>query len=180
MGKKITVDSATLMNKGLEMIEASHLFNLPIDKVRLLIHPEAVVHSMVEFVDKSIIAQLGVTDMRLPIQYALTFPDRLESSLAGLDFFKSRYLNFQQPDMLKYPCLSLAIVAAKLGRTYPAVLSAADEVAVRAFLEKRINFTRIPVVIEKALLRHKPASRPRLSDIIQADRWAREETGSLC
>jgi len=180
MGKKITVDSATLMNKGLEMIEAQHLFNVPIEKIELLIHPEAIVHSMVEFIDGSVIAQLGITDMRLPIQYALTYPERFDAIIPRLDFHKNRNLSFHNPDMGRFPCLELAIIAAKLGGTYPAVLSACDEEVVRAFLEGRISFVKIERIIEKILMKHRPVSRPRLSDIFAADRWAREESNRLC
>jgi len=180
MGKKITVDSATLMNKGLEMIEAKHLFDIPIDKIKVLIHPEAAIHSMVEFVDGAIIAQLGITDMRLPIQYAMTFPVRNKTVLPSLDLAKVKSLNFSYPDLGKYPCLCLAIVAAKLGGTYPAVLNAADEAAVKAFLDKRIKFTKIPTLIEKTLCAHRCVEKPSLGDIMQADRWAREEIQSLC
>lgn len=180
MGKKVTVDSATLMNKGLEIIEAQHLFNMPIDKIKLLIHPEAIIHSMVEFIDGAIIAQLGVTDMRLPIQYALTYPERIKASIDMVDFSKVKNLNFHQPDTKKYPCLSLAITSARLGGTYPAVLNAVDEEAVRAFLERKINLVKIPRVIEKILMRHRSVEDPSLDDIFQADRWAREEARCLC
>ena len=180
MGKKITVDSATLMNKGLEIIEAHHLFNIPIDKIKLLIHPEAIIHSMCEFIDGSVIAQLGVTDMKLPIQYALTFPERLKGRLKNLDFTNMDSLNFFQPDIQKYPCFSLALAAAKIGGTVPAVLNAADEVAVGAFLNGKIDFIKIPDIIEKVLIRHKYMDKPTLDDIFQADKWAREETRSLC
>lgn len=179
MGKKVTVDSATLMNKGLEMIEAQHLFNIPIDKVKLLIHPEAIIHSMVEFIDGAIMAQLGITDMRLPIQYALTYPERLKTSMEMVDFSTIKNLNFHQPDMAKYPCLSLAIASAKLGGTYPAVLNAADEEAVKGFLAKRINFVKIPRIIEKVLMRHCSIQKPNLDDIFQTDEWAREEARRL-
>lgn len=179
MGKKITVDSATLMNKGLEMIEARHLFGISIDKIRLLIHPEAIIHSMVEFVDGAILAQLGITDMRLPIQYALTYPERVSTPLPAVDFSKIKTLSFYRPDLSKYPCLVLAMAAIKLGRSYPAVLNAADEEAVRAFLEGRIRLVKIPAVIEKVLLKHRPAGDTSLDEILQADRWAREEARSL-
>lgn len=180
MGKKITVDSATLMNKGLEMIEAQHLFNLPIDRIKLLMHPEAVVHSMVEFIDGNVIAQLGRTDMRLPIQYALTYPERVKTVLKGVDFLGIESFNFHRPDAEKYPCLSLAMVAAKLGGTYPSVLNASDEIAVEAFLKGKISFVKIAKIIEKVLMSHHSVERPTLDDIIQSDRWAREEAHSLC
>ncbi|NQT95744.1 MAG: 1-deoxy-D-xylulose-5-phosphate reductoisomerase [Candidatus Omnitrophica bacterium] len=180
MGKKITVDSATLMNKGLEIIEAQHLFKIGVDKIKVLIHPEAIIHSMVEFIDGAIIAQLGVTDMRVPIQYALTYPERENTALPMVDFAKVKSLNFSYPDFGKYPCLSLAIVAARLAGTYPAVLNAADEIAVKAFLDKKIDFLKIPKLIEKVLGTHHCVEKPSLGDIMQADRWAREETHRLC
>ena len=180
MGKKITVDSATLMNKGLEMIEAQHLFGMPIDRIRLLIHPQAIVHSMVEFRDGAIIAQLGIPDMRLPIQYALTYPERVSSQLPRMDFSKIDRLDFASPDIEKYPCLALSMVAARLEGTYPAVLNASDEEAVKAFLAGRVGLVDIAKVIEKVLKKHRSISDPDLDDILQADMWAREETRRLC
>jgi len=179
MGKKITVDSATLMNKGLEIIEAHHLFNVPIDRIELLIHPEAIIHSMCEFIDGSVIAQLGVTDMKLPIQYALSYPQRLETPFKKLDFSKIRNFTFMQPDRMKYPCLSLAIAAAKLGGTATAVLNAADEIAVEAFLKKQISFIKIPFIIEDVLKRHKYIESPSLGQIFEVDLWARERARAL-
>lgn len=179
MGRKITVDSATLMNKGLEIIEAHHLFKVPVDRIELLIHPEAVIHSMCEFVDGSIIAQLGITDMKLPIQFALTYPDRRKAFSKSLDFLKVKNLSFLKPDLVKYPCFSLAMAAARLGGTSTAVLNAADEVAVRAFLKGRIGFMKIPDVIEKALIRHKYIESPTLDEIFESDRWARQESAML-
>jgi 1-deoxy-D-xylulose-5-phosphate reductoisomerase len=180
MGKKITIDSATLMNKGLEMIEAKNLFGIEMDMIEVLVHPQAVVHSMVEFIDGSVIAQLGVTDMKLPIQYALSYPKRMPSDFGRLDFSEIRTLDFLKPDIKKYPCLAIAMACAKLAGTYPAVLNASDEVAVEAFLQNRIRFTDIPRIIEKVLKKHKNIQGPRLSDILQADSWAREETVYLC
>jgi 1-deoxy-D-xylulose-5-phosphate reductoisomerase len=174
MGQKITVDSATLMNKGLEIIEAHHLFNVPVDRIKLLIHPEAIVHSMCEFIDGSIIAQIGITDMKPPIQYALSYPQRLETPFQRLDFSAVRNLTFMQPDRIKYPCLHLAIAAARLGGTAPAVLNAADEIAVEAFLKKRISFIKIPRIIENVLKRHRYIQSPALDKICEADLWARE------
>jgi len=176
MGKKITVDSATLMNKGLEIIEAHHLFDIPIDRIRLLIHPEAVIHSMCEFVDGSIIAQLGITDMKLPIQFALTYPDRLSTPFQRLDFSRIKNLTFAQPDTMKYPCFSLAMAVAKLGGTSTAVLNAADEVVVEAFLNGRIGFMKIPAIIEKVLVNHRYIESPTLDQIFESDKWAREES----
>ena len=144
MGKKITVDSATLMNKGFEIIEAMALFQLNIRQIEVVIHPEAIIHSMAEFQDGSIIAQLGITDMRLPIQYALTYPNRLKSGLRGVNFFELGRLTFQKPDLAKFPALSLAIDAGRCGGTLPSVLNAADEVVVEAFLNRKINYTFAP------------------------------------
>jgi len=179
MGQKITVDSATLMNKGLEIIEAHHLFNVPIEKIELLIHPEAVIHSMCEFIDGSVIAQLGVTDMKLPIQYALSYPERLQTPFARFDFASTPDLTFLRPNKAKYPCLSLAIAAAKLSGTAPAVLNAANEIAVKAFLRRNIRFTKIPDIIESVLKEHSYIEAPSLSEIYQADEWARQKAGIL-
>lgn len=175
MGAKITVDSATLMNKGFEFIEAQRLFNLSFDQIRVVIHPEAIVHSMVEFQDGSILAQLGVTDMRLPIQYALTYPARLPSGLGELDFASLGQLNFAAPDFKKFPALGLALEVAQQGGTMPAVLNAADEEAVDAFLKGRLSFTSIYKVVEKVTARHKIIKSPSLGDILDADQWARRE-----
>ncbi|MBN1405102.1 MAG: 1-deoxy-D-xylulose-5-phosphate reductoisomerase, partial [Candidatus Omnitrophica bacterium] len=179
MGPKITVDSATLMNKGLEVIEAKHLFQIPADKIKVLIHPEAIVHSMVEFSDGTIFAQLGPADMRLPIQYALTYPKRSQTMLSSLDFNKVEALHFLKPDLKKFPCLYFANVACRLGGTYPAVLNAANEIAVYAYLDGTIKFTDIPKIIEKALIGHKYIADPLLSDIFSSDNWAREKAKVL-
>lgn len=175
MGKKISVDSATLMNKGLEVIEAMYLFNVDVDRIKILIHPEAIIHSMVEFVDGVIIAQLSATDMRIPIQYALTYPKRLQNSLPTVDFFSLKSFNFQRPDLGKFPCLGLAYRAAQEGGTAPCVLNAANEVSVEEFLKGQLGFISIPKVIEKTLASHKKINNPSLKDILEADRWAREE-----
>ncbi len=175
MGKKITVDSATLMNKGFEIMEAKHLFSLNVDQIEVVIHPEAIIHSMVEFHDGSIMAQLGITDMRLPIQYALTYPQRLDSGLKGMDFFQLKQLHFHKPDFIKFPSLTLAIQAAKDGGSLPCVLNAADEVAVDAFLTGKINFSSIYKVVEKVTRKHKIVQNPSLNDIFDADQWARQE-----
>ncbi len=181
MGKKISVDSATLMNKGLEIIEAACLFNIPVDRIDVLIHPEAVIHSMVEFVDGSVIAQLGVTDMRLPIQYALSHPDRLPVSEGlRLDFRTHSSLTFAEPDRGKFPCLGIAYEAARRSGSAPCVLSAADEVAVGAYLEDRIGFVEIPRVIEQTLSRHRHVPNPGLSEIQSIHSWAIEEARRLC
>ena len=175
MGPKITVDSATLMNKGFEVIEAKHLFNLEYKQIKVLVHPEAIIHSMVEFVDGSLLAQLGVTDMRLPIQYALTYPERLPTTLDRLDLVKLGSLHFDQVDVKKFPSLELAYEVGKQSGTLPAVLNAADEIAVGAFLNGRIGFLSIYKVIEKVIMRHTIVKDPSLEDILQADHWARQE-----
>jgi 1-deoxy-D-xylulose-5-phosphate reductoisomerase len=179
MGKKISIDSATLMNKGLEVIEAHHLFGVGIDRIKVLIHPEAIIHSMVEFIDGSILAQMGTCDMRIPIQYALMHPSRAISQVQGISFSKSKALHFYQPDFKKFPCLEMAYEAAKRGRTYPCVLNAANEVAVGEFLMQRIRFTDIPKLIEKVLGFHRAVKEPELEDILHADKWARQKTKEL-
>ncbi len=179
MGPKITVDSATMMNKALEVIEARALFGVPVDRVEVLVHPEAIVHSMVEFIDGSVLAQLAVTDMRIPIQYALTHPARLPSALPPLDLVEWRRLSFEAPQREKFPCLELGYRAARAGGTVPAVLNAANEACVRSFLEDGLPFVRIPSVIEKVLSRHRAVERPDLRQILQADAWAREEAASV-
>jgi 1-deoxy-D-xylulose-5-phosphate reductoisomerase len=175
MGPKITIDSATLMNKGLEVIEAVNLFGMPPEKVEVLIHPEAIIHAMVEFVDGSHLAHLGITDMRLPIQYALSYPERLVNHLPTLDFAKLQSCHFETPDRKRFPCLELGYEAAKTGGTLPAVLNAANEIAVEAFLNKEIAFTKIPKMIEKIMAQHRPVKNPRLADYLEADRWARQK-----
>ncbi|HXV62418.1 MAG TPA: 1-deoxy-D-xylulose-5-phosphate reductoisomerase [Vicinamibacteria bacterium] len=179
MGQKITIDSATMMNKGLEVIEARWLFGASPDRIRVVVHPQSTVHSMVEFEDGSLIAQLGVTDMRLPIQYALTYPERLDSGLSPLDLETPMKLDFEPPDFERFPCLALAYRALELGDTAPAVLNAANEVAVAAFLERRIGFLTIGEVLAETLSRHAPKPAEDLSVVIDADRWAREEAERL-
>lgn len=179
MGKKITVDSATLMNKGLEVIESMWLFNMAVSNIQVLIHPEAIIHSMVEFIDGIILAQLGVTDMALPIQYALSYPQRLENKKYQLDFLKVKRLTFKKADSKKFPCLDFAYQAAGDGGSAPAVMNAANEEAVKAFLDERMGFVRIPQVIEKIMSKHKIILRPGLNAILEADRWAREEARRL-
>jgi len=175
MGKKVTVDSATLFNKGLEVIEAHWLFNLPFDKIEVVIHRQSVVHSMVEFRDGSVKAQLSTPDMRLPIQYALFYPERMHNpGIQPLDFKKAHNLTFEPVDFAEYPCLKLAINAGKLGGTYPTVLCAADETAVNLFLNNSISFTEIATIIEKTLDMHRPVSNPGLEDILRSDKWACE------
>jgi len=174
MGKRITVDSATLMNKGLEVIEARWLFDIPAEKIDIMVHPQSVMHSMVEFVDGSVVGQLGTADMRQPIQYALTYPERLSSPVPPLDWNLVSRLDFMQPDRKKFPCISLAYRAIEAGGTAPAVLNAADEIAVEAFLNRKISFSDIPKLIAGTLEAHKPNKADRLETIIEADTWARK------
>ena len=175
MGQKVTVDSATLMNKGLEVIEAHWLFNIPITSVDVLIHPQSIIHSMVEFADGAVKAQLSPPDMRLPIQYALSYPDRFPNeTLPSFDWADFADLTFAQPDFTKFPCLRLAIEAGKKGGTYPAVLCTADEVAVELFLKEQIRFTDIPAVVEKVLNAHETIPHPSLDAIKSAEKWARD------
>jgi 1-deoxy-D-xylulose-5-phosphate reductoisomerase len=173
MGAKITIDSATLMNKGLEVIEAHWLFGFDAEQIGIVVHPESVVHSMIELVDGSIIAQMGVTDMRHAIQYALTYPDRHPSELAPLDLTKLSSLNFEPPDRDRFPCISLAYRALEAGGTMPAALNAANEEAVRAFIEERINLTDIPRVIEAVITKHDRREADTLEAVLTADRDAR-------
>ena len=180
MGKKVTIDSATLMNKGLEVIEAHWLFDMPFDNIKVLIHPQSIIHSMVEFIDGSIKAQLSYPDMRLPIQYALSYPERLPNpQLPRLNWSLINNLTFEQPDLNTFPCLKLAIEAGRKGGTYPAVLCAADEVAVELFLSQRIKFTEIANLIKQALEQHQSIPYPTLDEIIAADAWAREKVLQL-
>jgi 1-deoxy-D-xylulose-5-phosphate reductoisomerase len=180
MGRKVTIDSATLMNKGLEVIEAHWLFDMPYEKIDILIHPQSIVHSMVELVDGTIKAQLSIPDMRFPIQYALTYPERkANSTLPRLDWSQVSSLAFEKPNYEVFPCLKLAIEAGKKGGTYPAALCAADEVAVELFLNGRLGFMDIARLIEKVLGRHKNTESPKLEEILAADEWAREEARQL-
>jgi 1-deoxy-D-xylulose-5-phosphate reductoisomerase len=180
MGKKVTIDSATLMNKGLEVIEAHWLFGIPIDSIDVLVHPQSIIHSLVEFTDGSVKAQLGCPDMRLPIQYALSYPGRLPNpKLPRLDWENIKELTFAPPDFDSFPCLKLAIEAGRKGGTYPAVLCGADEVAVELFLSGHVKFTDIAKLVEPALKKHKAISHPTLEEILAADEWAREEVKRL-
>lgn len=174
MGGKITIDSATLMNKGLELIEAHWLFETPYDDIEIVVHPEQIIHSMVEFADRSTIAQLSPPDMRLPIQYALTWPEHAPSAFMPLDFTRHPRLTFDQPDLERFPALRIAREVGVAGYTYPTVLSAADEIAVEAFLRQEIGFTDIPAVIQNVLDAHTPHEVTSLDAILEADRWARE------
>jgi 1-deoxy-D-xylulose-5-phosphate reductoisomerase len=173
MGAKITIDSATMMNKGLEVIEAKWLFEVPVEKIDVHIHPQSIVHSMVEYVDGSVIAQLGMPDMRVPIAYALAYPERLKLNLPTLDFFSVQTLTFQEPDLSRFPCLDLAFTACKAGGTMPAVLNASNEVAVQAFLDNRIPFLGISRLVEKVMEEHELAPATELEAILAADAWAR-------
>ncbi len=179
MGPKITIDSATLMNKGLEVIEAHFLFNVPFEKIDIVIHPESIVHSMVEFIDGSVLAQLGTTDMQIPIQYAMTYPFRGHAPVSRLKLTEIAQLNFQKPDRKKFLCVDLAYAAGKKGGTYPAVLNAANEVAVSRFLNKQIAFISIPKIISKVLSRYRPLTNGNLDGILLADRWARSEAARI-
>ncbi len=174
MGAKITIDSATMMNKGLEVIEAHWLFNMPAEKIGVVVHPQSIIHSMVEYIDGCVIAQLGSPDMRAPIAYALSYPERCESGIQKLDLIKIGTLTFEEPDMVRFPALSLAFDALKAGRTYPAVLNAANEIAVAAFLDKKIGFTDIAATVEKTMQAHQAYTPVELDEYLQADRWARE------
>ena len=175
MGKKISVDSANLMNKGLEVLETMFLFDMPLNKIKILIHPEAVIHSMVEYIDGAILAQLSITDMRIPIQYALSYPERLKARLSSLDFCKLERLHFQKPDFKRFPCLALAYRAAGELGTMPCVLNAANEVCVEEFLRKRLKFISIPKIIEQVMDSHRNKKAPNIDDIFRADAWARQE-----
>jgi len=175
MGPKITVDSASLMNKGFEVIEAHYLFGLDYSKIEVIIHPQSMIHSFVEFVDGSVKAQLGAPDMRVPIQYALLEQKRSANMWNKLDFKKLAQLTFLPPDKIKFPCLQYAYDAGKTGGTRPAVLNAANEEAVKLFLKGKINFAQIPLKIKTALDRHENKTNPILQDILAADKWAREQ-----
>jgi 1-deoxy-D-xylulose-5-phosphate reductoisomerase len=179
MGRKISVDSATMMNKGLEVIEAHWLFRAPADRIEVVIHPQSVIHSMVEYVDGSVLAQLGNPDMRTPIAHALGFPERIESGARPLDLFELQALSFERPDAARFPCLQLAYEALRAGGSAPVVLNAANEVAVERFLARALRFDRIPSLIEDVLSRVGPMSVAGLEDILQVDRLARQ-AASAC
>ena len=179
MGQKITIDSATMMNKGLEVIEAKWLFNIKLSKIDIVVHPESIVHSMVEWADGSTLAQLGPTDMRIMIQYALTYPRRLSAPVPRLDLQEARTLHFEPVDFEKFPCLSLAYTAAEVGGTLPVVLSSADEVVVEAFLNTDIGFMDIPAILGHVMDKHTVVTEPTLRDILEVDRWAKSTARSL-
>jgi 1-deoxy-D-xylulose-5-phosphate reductoisomerase len=179
MGRKITIDSATLMNKGLEVIEAHWLFGLDYDRIEILIHPQSIVHSLIELADTSVLAQLGWPDMHLPILYGLSWPERLSTSWEPLDLVKLGSLTFRAPDHRKYPCLQLAYAAGRAGGTLPAVLNAANEAAVNLFLQERIRFLDIPRLLEQVCERHQVIANPSLEDILAVDAWARQQVELL-
>ena len=179
MGPKITIDSATLMNKGLEVIEAHWLFDLPYEQIDVIVHPQSIIHSMVEFEDGSIKAHLGQTDMRIPIQYTLSYPDRLPAPLPSLDFVEVGKLTFEKPDVRNFPCLAYAYEAIRLGKTYPAVLNATNEQAVAAFLSKKIRFTDIPNIIKQVIERHEPGDETDLGIVLETEHRAREYADRL-
>src|SRR5881392_1713824 len=180
MGPKITIDSATLFNKGLEMIEAHWLFGVEMKHVEVVIHPQSIVHSMVEFADGSTLAQLSYSNMCFPIQYAVTWPDRVPNSLPPLDFSKLSRLEFFTPRYEVFPALNLARKAGETGGTLPAVMNAANEVAVAGFLDRQVRFPDIWQIVEEVMNRHTPVAHPDLDAILQADRWARNEAQGLC
>lgn len=179
MGDKITIDSATLMNKGLEVIEARWLFGFDAEQISVIVHPQSVVHSMIEMVDGSIIAQLGVTDMKHAIQYALTYPKRQENCLEPLNLARLSQLNFEEPDLEKFPCLALAYKALKIGGTMPAVLNAANEIAVSAFLDGKIRLSDIPRIIESVMSEHETQAVSSLEIVLEKDNWARKRANEI-
>ena len=179
MGAKITIDSATMMNKGLEVIEAKWLFDIELAKIDIVIHRESIIHSMVEWTDGSTLAQLGPTDMRIMIQYALTYPRRLSTPVPRLDLREARTLHFEPVDVEKFPCISLAYTAAEVGGTLPVVLSSADEVVVNAFLNNAIGFMDIPAVLQNVMDKHVVVSNPTLEDILETDRWAKSTARAI-
>jgi 1-deoxy-D-xylulose-5-phosphate reductoisomerase len=174
MGNKITIDSATLMNKGFEIIEAKWLFNLEVNRIEVLIHPQSIIHSMVEFSDGSVKAQLGMPDMRVPIQYAVTYPKRVMSDFPRIDFKLLKNLTFEEPDLRKFECLGMAYDVIRSGGTYPVILNGANEAAVDLFLNRRIKFLDIPALIRAALDKHNDSIKPDLENIIELDRRSRK------
>ena len=181
MGKKITIDSATMMNKGLEVIEAKWLFDVDVRKIQILVHPQSILHSAVEFEDKSVIGQMGLPDMRIPISFALAYPERLASREEGIDFFgRTSSLTFEKPDTDVFKCIKLAYEASEAGGTYPAVMNGANEVLVELFLKGKIKFIDIQNNLEKIIDRHKPAYNLDLEGIMEADRRARAEAYKAC
>jgi 1-deoxy-D-xylulose-5-phosphate reductoisomerase len=179
MGPKVSLDSANLVNKSLELIETSCFFNIEVERIKVLIHPQSLVHSLVEFMDGSILAQMGITDMRLPIHYALNYPERKKNSLPPLRLTEVGKFSFEPPDFQKFPALKLGYWAGKEGGTLPAVFNAADEIAGRAFLDNKIAFPQITYVVERVMRKHKVVSDCSLKEILEADRWAREKAHQL-
>ncbi len=179
MGNKITIDSATLMNKGFEVIEAHWLYGIGYEKINVVIHPQSIVHSLVEFADKSVIAQLGLPDMKIPIQYAMSFPKRFTNNATHLDLARIKTLEFREPDFEMFPCLKYAYGAGNAGGTLPAVMNAANEAAVYAFLSNKIRFLDIPILIRRIMDGHKPIQNPALKEILEIDRKIKEETGNI-
>ena len=179
MGRKITIDSSTLMNKSLELIEATHLFGIPAEQIEVVIHPQSIIHSMVEFVDGSIIAQMGVTDMYLPIQFALMYPHRHRAPGHYLDLHSIQQLTFEKPDLNRFPCLRLGYEAINTGGTMPAVMNAANEIAVKSFLEKEITFPQLSELIEATMQEHTVITHPDLDQILQSDIWGRNQALTL-
>jgi 1-deoxy-D-xylulose-5-phosphate reductoisomerase len=179
MGQKISIDSATLMNKGLEVIEAHWLFDVELAKIEVLVHPQSIVHSLVEFVDGSVVAQLGIPDMRVPISYALSYPERLQTGLSRLNLSECRDLSFLEPDTARFPALQIAYEACRLGGCKPAVLNAANEVAVAAFLEGKIKFPEIARVVEKTVENGDLSDDTNIHTILEADRFARIESAAI-
>ncbi len=179
MGRKVTIDSATLMNKGLEIIEAHWLFDVPIDRIDVQIHPQSVIHSMVEYTDGSVLAQMSIPDMRIPISYALCYPDRLNLDLPRLDLFQIGELTFFPPDRTRFPALELATRAITMGETMPAVLNAANELAVHAYLQRGLRFTEIFNVVERAMDAHQIQKVQTVDDVLRADQWAREKVKEI-
>lgn len=180
MGPKITIDSATLMNKGLEVIEAHHLFATAYDNIKVVVQPESIIHSMAEFSDGSVLAHLGTPNMKIPIQYAFTYPKRLSTMVNKLDFTELGQLHFAKPDVKRFPALQLAYEAGRMGGSMPTVLNAANEVAVHNFLNEKISFTMIPTIVKNVLYEHKVVVKPSLSSILEVDSWARIRSAELC
>ena len=180
MGRKITIDSATMMNKGLEVIEARWLFDVPVEKIDVNIHPQSIIHSMVEYIDGCVIAQLGTPDMKAPIAYALSYPERISTGVKPLDLTQFSGLTFLRPDMDKFRCLGLAYRAINSGESMPAVMNAANEIAVEAFLEGRIGFVQIADTIETTMNAHKPRDLRSIEEVLEADLWGRETAREIC
>ncbi len=179
MGKKISIDSATLMNKGLEVIEAKWLFNIPTEQIEVVVHPQSIIHSLVEYKDSSILAQLGCPDMRVPIQYALTYPKRIENNYEKMDFYQLGSLSFEQPDTIKFPALRLAYDSLKAGGSMPTVLNGANEELVELFLQRKIGFCEIPHILEKILEKHSIEYSLDIDKIIEIDLWARAHVKNI-